>query len=88
VVPGRLVRFSWRRENGIVVFVYDGKTRNEASQEGGGSRGAVTLRRATCKRGGALAISLSGTIASEFSDRKPVRVSGSYRGRVGPPPGQ
>jgi hypothetical protein len=29
---------------------------------------------------------MSGTIASEFSDGQPVRVSGTYRGQVGPPP--
>jgi hypothetical protein len=32
-------------------------------------------------------IGLSGTIASEFSDGKPVRVSGTYRGRIGSRPG-
>jgi hypothetical protein len=86
--PGRVVRFSWRGSNGIGIFVYDAKTRNEASEGAEGSRGVVTLRRGTCKRGGTLAIRLSGTIASEFSDGKPVRVSGTYRGKVGPrPPG-
>ena len=83
VRPGRVVRFSWRNPNGIAVFVYDAKTRNEASEGAEGSRGTVTLRRASCKRGSALAIGLSGTIASEFSDGKPVRVSGTYRGKVG-----
>ncbi|MFL5942690.1 MAG: hypothetical protein ACJ75L_05425 [Gaiellaceae bacterium] len=86
--PGRIIRFSWLHERGVVIFVYDATTRNEASQGGEGSRGTVTPRRATCKRGGALAIGLSGKIASEFSDGTPVRVSGTYRGRVGPPPGR
>jgi len=31
-------------------------------------------------------IGLSGTIASEFSDGKPVRMSGTYRGRIGSRP--
>jgi hypothetical protein len=87
VRPGRVIRFSWRRENGIGVFVYDAKTHNEASQGAEGSRGVVTLRRATCRRGAALEIGLSGTIASEFSDGKPVRISGTYRGNVGARPG-
>jgi hypothetical protein len=87
VRPGRVIRFSWRGANGIGVFVYDAKTHNEASQGAEGTRGVVTLRRATCRRGGALAIGLSGTIASEFSDGKPVRVSGTYRGLVGSRPG-
>jgi hypothetical protein len=87
VRTGRVIRFSWQRANGIGAFVFDGKTRNEASQGAEGSQGVVTLRRATCRHGGALAIGLSGTIASEFSDGKPVRVSGTYRGSVGSRPG-
>lgn len=86
VHTGRVVRFSWRRENGIGIFVFDAKTHNEASQGAEGSRGVVTLRRATCLRGGSLEIALSGTIASEFFDGKPVRVSGTYRGTVGSAP--
>ena len=61
------------------------KTRRRSGAEG--SHGTVTLRRATCRRGGAVEIGLSGTIASEFSDGKPVRVSGTYRGRIGSRPG-
>ena len=85
--PGRVVRFSWRRENGILIFVYDGKTRNEASDGAEGSHGTVVLRRASCRLGHGVEIGLSGTIASEFSDGKPVRVSGTYRGRIGSRPG-
>lgn len=88
VHPGRVIRFSWRHAHRIGIFVYDAKTRNEASQGTEGSHGVVTLRRATCRRGGTLAIRLSGTIGSEFSDGKPVRVSGAYRGSVGPLPRQ
>jgi hypothetical protein len=84
--PRRVLRFSWRRANGVGIFVFDGKTRNEASEGPEGSRGTVTLRRVTCRRGGLLRIGLSGTIASEFSDGKPVRVSGTYRGTVSSPP--
>ena len=84
--PGRVVRFSWRRENGIVIFVYDAKTRNEASDGAEGSHGTVTLRRASCRLGHEVEIGLSGTIASEFSDGKPIRVSGTYRGRIGSRP--
>ena len=86
VQAGRVVRFSWRHANGIGIFVYDTKTRNEASEGAEGSHGVVTLRRATCRRGHAVEIGLAGTIASEFSDGKPVRVSGAYRGTVGSPP--
>jgi hypothetical protein len=87
VHPGRAVRFSWRRANGIGVFVFDAKTHNEASEGAEGSHGIVTLRRATCRRGHMVEIDLSGTVASEFSDGKPVRMSGTYRGRIGSRPG-
>ena len=86
VHPRRVVRFSWRRANGIGVFVFDAKTHNEASEGAEGSHGMVTLRRATCRRGHMVEIGLSGTIASEFSDGKPVRMSGTYRGRIGSRP--
>jgi len=85
VRPGH-IRFSWNRANAVGVFVFDAKTHNEASEGAEGSRGVVTLRRATCRRGGSLEIGLSGTIASEFSDGKPIRVSGTYRGAVGSRP--
>ena len=84
--PGRVIRFSWRRANGVGVFVLDAKTHNEASEGTEGSRGVVSLRRVTCRRGGSLEIGLSGTIGSEFFDGKPVRMSGTYRGRVGSRP--
>jgi hypothetical protein len=84
--PGHTISFSWRVANGIGIFVFDAKTHNEASEGAEGSRGVVTLRRATCRRGGSLEIGVSGTIASEFSDGKPVRVSGTYRGTVGATP--
>ena len=85
VRPANAVRFSWRNANGIGAFVFDAKTRNEASEGAEGSHGTVTVRKATCRRGGTLEIEFSGTLASEFSDGKPIRGSGTYRGRVGPP---
>jgi hypothetical protein len=87
VHPGRVVRFNWRDTNGIGVFIFDAKTHNEASEGAEGSHGLVTLQRATCRLGAVVEIGLSGTIASEFSDGKPVRVSGTYRGTIGSRPG-
>ena len=86
VHAGRVVRFSWRGANGIGIFVFDAKTHNEASEGAEGSRGVVTLRRATCRRGGSLEIGLSGSIGSEFLDGKPVSVAGTYRGTIGSRP--
>jgi hypothetical protein len=86
VEPGRAVRVSWLHANGIGIFVFDAKTRNETSEGAEGSHGVVTLRLGTCRRGGPLEIGLSGTLASEFSDGKPISVSGTYRGTIGAPP--
>jgi hypothetical protein len=87
VRSGRVWRFSWEHPNGVEVFVFDAKTRNEASDGPEGSHGRVLLRRATCARGGRVEIGLSGVIASEFFDGKDIRVSGAFVGRVGPRPG-
>ncbi len=87
VRPAHAVRFTWRNANGVGAFVFDAKTRNEASEGAEGSHGTVTVRKATCRRGGALELGFAGTLASEFSDGKPVRGSGTYRGGVGPPLG-
>jgi hypothetical protein len=84
---GRVVRFSWRRTNGISMFVFDAKTHNEASEGAEGLPPVFTIRRATCRRGAPVEIGLSGTLASEFSDGRPVRMSGTYRGTIGSRPG-
>lgn len=86
VLSGRTLRFTWRNANGVEIFVLDAKTRNEASEGAEGSHGRVVLRRATCVRGGRLEIAVSGVIASEFGDGKPIRVSGTFLGRVGSRP--
>lgn len=86
VRSGLLLPYSWKRPNGIELFVFDGKTKNEASEGAEGSHGRVALRHASCTRGARVVIDVSGVLASEFSDRKPVRVSGRFVGRVGPRP--
>lgn len=86
VRSGRTLAFSWERPNGVGIFVFDAKTKNEASEGAEGSHGRVLLRRATCARRGRIAIRLTGLIASEFFDDKRIAVSGTYQGNVGPPP--
>lgn len=81
-----VVRFTWRRPNGIELFVYDGKTGNEASEGAEGSTGRVSIQKGSCRLGRALELSVAGLIASEFSDGKAVRVSGHIRGHVTSPP--
>jgi hypothetical protein len=86
VRSGRVLPYSWQRPNGVELFVFDAKTRNEASEGAEGSHGRVEPRRASCARGARVEIAVSGVIASEFSDGKPVRVSGTFVGRVGARP--
>jgi hypothetical protein len=86
VRSGLQLPYSWTRANGVELFVFDAKTRNEASEGAEGSRGRVKIRRASCARGARVAIDVFGTLASEFSDRKPVRVSGTFVGRIGTRP--
>jgi hypothetical protein len=83
---GQVLPFSTARPNGVEIFVFDAKTRNEASEGAEGTRGRVQVWRAACLRGASLIIGVSGVIASELSDGKPVRVSGTFEGRVGTPP--
>jgi len=86
VRSGRVLPFSTARPNGVEIFVFDAKTKNEASEGAEGTRGRVQVHRAVCVRGARLVIGISGVIASEFSDGKPVRASGTFEGRVGAPP--
>jgi hypothetical protein len=86
VRSGAVLPYSWMRPNGVALFVFDEKTRNEASEGAEGSRGRVELRRASCARGAQVVITVSGVLASEFSDGKPVRISGTFSGRVGKGP--
>jgi hypothetical protein len=83
LVPRRTVAFTWKQARGITLFVFDARTRNEASESAEGSRGHVVLRRATCKRGGALEIAVSALIASEFSDGSRIRTSGVLTAKIG-----
>lgn len=86
VQSGLVLPYSWKRPNGIELFVFDGKTKNEASEGAEGSHGRVALRHASCGRGARVVVDVSGVLASEFFDGKPVRASGTFSGRIGPRP--
>jgi hypothetical protein len=86
LVPRRTVVFTWEQARGITLFVFDARTRNEASESAEGSRGRVVLRRATCARGGAVEIAVSALIASEFSDGSRIRASGVLKAKIGARP--
>ena len=86
LVPRRTVVFTWEQARGITLFVFDARTRNEASESAEGSRGHVVIRRATCARGGAVEIAVSALIASEFFDGSRIRASGVLKARIGARP--
>jgi hypothetical protein len=82
----RAIDFTWRRTNGVELFVFDAKTKNEASESAEGSRGHVVLLRNSCTVGAGFEIGLSAVVASEFFDGARVRVSGTLQGKVGRQP--
>jgi hypothetical protein len=86
LVPRRTVVFTWEQTRGITLFVFDARTRNEASESAEGSRGRVVLPRATCSRGGALEIAVSALLASEFVDGPRIRASGVLKAKIGARP--
>jgi hypothetical protein len=86
VESGRVLRFTWTRPNGVELFVYDSRTRNEASDGAESSRGRIVLRRASCRRGARVEIVVAAVLASELSDGRPIRVSGTFVGPVGARP--
>jgi len=83
---GQPIDFTWRRTHGVELFVFDAKTKNEASESAEGSRGRVVLRRTSCSLGDAFAITMSAVIASEFFDGTRIRASGTLTGRIGTRP--
>ena len=72
--------FVFNRPRRADLFVYDAP--NEASTQGEDSRGSVTFTRIACTRGGLVAFRIDATVDSEFGDGDPIRVTGSFRGRV------
>ena len=83
---GRTIDFTWRRAHGVELFVFDAKTKNEASEGAEGSRGHVVLRRTSCSLGGAFEIAVSAVIASEFFQGPRIRAAGILTGKIGTRP--
>ena len=83
---GQAIDFTWRRTHGVELFVFDAKTKNEASESAEGSRGRVVLRRTSCSVGGAFEIAVFAVIASEFFDGTRIRARGVLSGVIGTRP--
>jgi hypothetical protein len=72
--------------NGVVLFVGDAETGNEASTTGEDSSGHVVFTKADCTFGSAVEFTIEAVVDSEFGDAEPISVKGTFRGVVGEPP--
>jgi len=88
----RVIRFpvgvSEARPHGVVVFVADSVTGNEASTEQEEARGSISFAQVRCAPGNRVRFTISAVLGSEFGDGRPIRVAGAYAGTIGArPPG-
>ena len=72
--------------SGVVLFVGDAETGNEASTTGEDSSGKVVFSQADCSVGSAVEFTIEAVVDSEFGDAEPITVKGTFRGIVGEPP--
>lgn len=70
--------------SGVDMFILDPP--NELSTQADDSSGSITFTELNCSMGGAVAFTIDAIVGSEFSDLPSISASGSFRGRVGPPP--
>jgi hypothetical protein len=72
--------------SGVVLFVGDLETKNEASSKGEDSSGQIVFTQASCEVGAPIEFTIDAVIDSEFSDGDLVTAKGTFRGVVEPPP--
>ena len=72
--------------SGVVLFVGDRETKNEASSKGEDSGGQIVFTKASCEVGAPVEFTIDAVVDSEFSDGDPLKVEGAFRGVVGPGP--
>ena len=80
------IGFVWNRPKGAEIFVYDARTKNEASSETEEAHGTVEFSQVGCRRGQRVQLTVHGVLGSEFFDGKKVRSDGTVRGVVGATP--
>jgi hypothetical protein len=76
--------FVWNRPRGAQLFVAAGRLEASSAEEE--SSGSIAFSRATCRLGSVVEFSVDAVLGSELFEGDPVRVSGTYRGRVSKPP--
>ena len=72
--------------SGVVLFVGDRETKNEASSKGEDSGGQIVFTKASCEVGAPVEFTIEAVVDSEFGDADPIGVAGTFRGVVGEPP--
>ena len=83
VFPGD---YTFEDPSGVVLFVGDFETKNEASSTGEDSSGQIVFTEASCEVGAPVEFTIDAVVDSEFGDREPVVVKGKFSGDVGEPP--
>lgn len=90
VARGKVIRFpvgiTGGRARGAEVFVADKRTGNEASTEEEEASGSISFAPVRCTPGSPVRFTIAAVLGSEFSDGTPIRVSGTYAGKVGARP--
>jgi hypothetical protein len=76
--------FVFNQPRNASLFVLDPP--NEVSSAEGGSSGSITFEELNCALGGQVRFTIDAMLGSEFSDGAPIRVQGSFRGTIEPPP--
>jgi hypothetical protein len=88
VAPGTRLRFPldfvFDHPRGAQMFAADDPIEASTAEEE--ASGSMTFTRTGCRRGGVVAFRIDAVLGSEFSDGEEVRVTGTFRGRVGQAP--
>lgn len=88
LVPGGRIEFPndfvSKHPRGALFFAFDGAIEASSAEEE--SSGSMVFSRLNCRPGGVVEFSIDAVLGSELFNGKPVRVSGTYRGRVSSPP--
>ena len=71
IFPGE---YTFDNPSGVVLFVGDFETKNEASSTGEDSNGQIVFTKASCEVGSPVELTIDAVIDSEFGDGEPVVV--------------
>lgn len=87
LVKGKAFRFphsfNFDEPSKAQLFIADRPTGNELNTDGEDSSGRIFFRRISCRPGRIVEFTIDAVVDSEFGDRKPMHVTGRFRGRVG-----